>query len=129
MEKLITMKKIIYLCLITLLFVGRKKDKESHFKIFTFTVASEKKINEIENPTETSVFEHYWVKYSTDKKWSAFSDPIIGFNYEDGFEYILKIQQKDRENAELIMDVSCCEYTLLEVISKEKKQSDGIENK
>lgn len=117
------MKKYIYLLLVALLFVGCKKDEHEHNKAFTFIVASEKWVS---SQAAGEVRVGYWVKYKEDQKWNHFTDGIRDFNHEPGFEYILKVRQIHREGPPL-MDIGCCDYTLVEVISKDKRHSEGLE--
>jgi hypothetical protein len=58
--------------------------------------------------------------------WNYFYDPIAGFTHEDGFEYIIRVNREFiSENANL-SDTSVYEYTLLEILSKEEKTSEGL---
>ncbi len=50
--------------------------------------------------------------------WSLFYNGIVGFQYEEGFIYTLKVRVEKVENPPA--DGSSRGYTLIEVISKEK---------
>ncbi|ARV15882.1 DUF4377 domain-containing protein [Polaribacter sp. SA4-12] len=60
------------------------------------------------------------------ENWEYFYDSIIGFNYEEGFEYEILISEKEIENPP--QDASSIEYTLIEVISKTEKISKNLPN-
>ena len=62
----------------------------------------------------------------TQQEWYNFYSPISGFNYESGFEYVIQVNREYiPENVDL-QDSSVYEYTLLEIISKEEKTSEGL---
>lgn len=85
-----------------------------------FIVASQQKITDFEVVP-------YIVKRSRDADWDYLWDPIEGFEYEIGYEYEIEAKFKSYENKEL-QDVGLGYYELIQVISKEKKESIGIEN-
>lgn len=66
----------------------------------------------------------YAVKKNNAQDWISFSS-IQDFNYEEGYEYHIKISETTyldyREG-----DISRTEYKLLDVISKEKHDSEGL---
>ena len=65
------------------------------------------------------------VKESPAEEWHYFYDTIAGFDFEPGFEYILKILRHDRgENGEkLPQDLSRYHYQLVKVEEKRAKHS------
>lgn len=122
------MRKLI-LFLTVILFVSCSKD-DNDTKILKLRVASEVKI--FDNPPnigdETSFLRRmYWVKFPGDKQWRTLYPNIEGFEHEAGYEYVLKVEQT--EPVSKIMDAPIEHfYKLLKVISKEKKQSEGLSN-
>ncbi|WP_306352157.1 DUF4377 domain-containing protein [Flavobacterium sp. '19STA2R22 D10 B1'] len=55
-------------------------------------------------------------------KWELFYDSIEGFTYEEGYEYHLEVLRTAVENPPA--DASAFHYKLVNVIAKEKKNSD-----
>jgi len=49
-----------------------------------------------------------------------FYDDIKGFEYEEGYEYILTVNKEKAFDGEVPADASIYKYTLVEVVSKEK---------
>ena len=68
----------------------------------------------------------YLVKRTNEKSWSYFYSAIIGFTYEEGFEY--KITVLKTQIANPMQDASSIEYELIEIISKIKKESENLPN-
>lgn len=62
-------------------------------------------------------------KPSWGTKWDLFYANIEGFNYEPGYEYHLEVKETEIKNPPA--DSSSLKYTLIKVISKEKKDSDA----
>ena len=85
------------------------------------TIASEKTIGYGVAPMEC-----YLVKVGDDKDWSLFYSPIEGFNYENGYEYVIKVKKEKIDNPPA--DGSSIKYTLVKVISKKKLMSKGLPN-
>ena len=56
------------------------------------------------------------VKDSPDGEWQNFFDPIVGFDYESGYEYELLVEKSVVENPPA--DASSFTYTLVEIVSK-----------
>ncbi|AKX51338.1 hypothetical protein AKN92_07410 [Thiopseudomonas alkaliphila] len=59
------------------------------------------------------------VKRDTSEEWSYFYSQIIGFKYEPGYRYKLKVQVEDVENPPA--DASSKRYTLISIIEKVKQ--------
>jgi len=57
-------------------------------------------------------------------RWQIITETISGFSYEKGYEYILKVKSTKIKNPP--MDISNIRYTLIEVISKVKKDSENL---
>ena len=68
----------------------------------------------------------YLIKEKAIEDWRYFYSTIIGFEYEEGFEYELLISEKEVENPP--QDSSSIAYTLLKVISKIEKKSENLPN-
>ena len=58
------------------------------------------------------------VKESRAADWTLFYSHIEGFDYEPGYEYVLKVKTEKRVNGPA--DRSSIKYTLLEQVSKTK---------
>lgn len=105
--------------LFTLLFTSCNKED---FMIETITIASEKAIGI--DPSGLSKREYFLIKQKASAKWEYLSQNIQGFEYERGYEYTLKVKvqtiKKPKE------DQYSESYILLEVLSKEKKQSENL---
>jgi hypothetical protein len=115
------MKKIFFFCLV--LFFASCSLDDDEIVIQTLIVASERQ------PCQGNLVNQQCllVKNSEDQSsWSFFFDPIIGFNHEEGFEYVIRVNRElVSENAN-IADSSIYEYTLLEILSKIEKTSEGL---
>jgi len=61
-------------------------------------------------------------KEAVDGAWEYRYDGIVGFEYEWGYTYVLRVREEQRQNP--MADESSIETTLLEVISKEKVTPD-----
>ncbi len=64
------------------------------------------------------------VKENETENWQYFYSSIVGFNYEEGFEYVIKVSERRIENPP--QDGSSIETTLLEIISKTEKTSENL---
>lgn len=64
------------------------------------------------------------VKTGTDTDWTFFYDQIEGFNYEEGYEYVLEVKEEKRENVPA--DASSLKYILVKEISKTSTTSEGL---
>ncbi len=56
--------------------------------------------------------------------WTYFYDRIDGFDYEKGYEYVVKVQIDEVENPP--MDASSKSYSLVKVVDKQKKNSENL---
>lgn len=54
-------------------------------------------------------------------------DSIEGFEYEQGYEYVIEVKIEHKENPPA--DGSNLKYSLIRVISKTKKNSEGLPSK
>ncbi|MCD8186874.1 MAG: DUF4377 domain-containing protein [Rikenellaceae bacterium] len=97
--------------------------QEDSDKIFTVTVASSVQERENENES-TSVPFVYYVKFEDSMDWEMFPHYIGGFEYEEGYEYRIKMKQTRLKNP--AQDQDPLEYTLLEILTKTQKDSEGL---
>lgn len=73
----------------------------------------------------------YIIKKSKDSNWEYLWDPIAGFDYEKGYEYEIEanfVYYDEKVIQDDLQDVGLGYYQLIDVISKEKKESIGIED-
>lgn len=59
------------------------------------------------------------VKENNQQNWEYFYDSIVGFTYQEGFEYEILVSEKRIENPP--QDASSIETTLIKIISKTEK--------
>ncbi|MCC8133465.1 MAG: DUF4377 domain-containing protein [Tannerellaceae bacterium] len=64
------------------------------------------------------------VKSGEETEWTFLYGGIEGFDYQPGYEYVLKVQVQEVENP--VADQSSIRYILIKVISKEKKTSENL---
>ena len=94
-------------------------DDDDDMKIFDVTVAS---VERVYSGSDFS-FNPYFAKKKDDKSWGTID--IQGFEHEEGYEYVLKIKQ-ERHPCRDMADAPMYIYTLLETLSKTKKESENI---
>lgn len=120
---------ILILFLFTFAFISCDKEDEEGTKVtnyqeYELTVASKKVLGMIFSEGNNYFRKVYAVKKNNAQDWISFSS-IQDFNYEEGYEYHIKISETTyldyREG-----DLSRTEYKLLDVISKEKHDSEGL---
>lgn len=68
--------------------------------------------------------ECYLVKESGENTWSLFYSPIEGFDYEPGYEYVIRVKVTPVENPP--MDASSARFELEKVASKTRKASENM---
>lgn len=121
--------EIIILFLLTLTFISCDKEDEEGVKItgyqeYELTVASKKVLGMIFSGGNNYFREVYAVKKNKAQDWESFCS-IQDFYYEEGYEYHIKISETtylDYRKG----DPSWTEYKLLEVISKDKHDSERL---
>ncbi|MTG97784.1 MULTISPECIES: DUF4377 domain-containing protein [Myroides] len=59
------------------------------------------------------------IKESKDAEWQFMYQGIEGFEYEEGFEYVVEVKRTELKNPPA--DAPSIRYTLVKLISKEKK--------
>lgn len=64
------------------------------------------------------------VKKGGDADWTFFYDQIDGFQYEEGYEYVLEVKEEKVENVPA--DASSLKYVLVKEVSKTPKTSEGL---
>lgn len=111
-------EKITVLAFFTLLGVlfacaGAKED------VRTWTIASETRSCTGVGP-QTCLL----VKEEGAPDWTYFYDRIDGFDYQKGYEYVVEVRVDDVENPP--MDASSKSYSLIKVVDKQKKDSEGL---
>ena len=111
-------------------FIGCNNDDEekvgkkvTDYKELVLTVAS-KKIPGIIMEGNSVVSELYAVKKEQADEWIAYGG-IAGFEYEKGYEYKIKVSETTYLDYAM-GDPAWTERDLLEVISKEQKESEGL---
>lgn len=123
------MKKVLLLFMI-LSCVSCLKDEEEEgakqtgYKEYTMTVASEKLIG-IKGLSTYFISDVYAVKTGNATSWSSFESSPKGFEYESGYEYLIKIAETNWIDYSR-GDPAWTEYELKEIISKTKKESEGL---
>lgn len=88
-------------------------------EICTITIASEQR-----NCIGESAQKCYLIKYSEDDEWSYFSNHIIGFEYIEGFEYIIEMKIYENDNPPIDGSSHTCYLT--KVISKKQTISKNL---
>jgi len=113
--KYIIMKRILLLVL-PFLFLACGSNSADDVK--TLTIASQQG-----DCVGVGPMKCFYVKEKGDT-WEFFYNNIDGFNYEPGYEYVIKVKVTKVENPP--MDASSLKYTLVKEVSKTKKESEGL---
>lgn len=120
----------LWLCLFPALLMscldenGGNSREVTGYEEYVLTVASEKIQGLTFNGGNNYVTDVYAVKRDHADQWEAFGY-IDGFTYEQGYEYQIRISQTDYLDYSM-GNPAWSEYALLEVVSKEKKNSEGL---
>lgn len=93
-------------------------DKEKA-KDINMTIAS-KRVHFPEN----EIIPRYIVKLEVGEEWEMFHNTIVGFDYQEGYEYVVNVKVIHISNP--LMDASSKEYKLNYIVSCEEKESEGI---
>lgn len=64
----------------------------------------------------------YWVKVNDNPVWEKKDEVIEGFLYEEGYEYVVDLKVARLKNPPA--DAGSRKYSLIRIISREKKDSD-----
>jgi len=110
------MKHLLFV-LTLCLFVACNKEKAI---IFEMTIAS-KTIKGIE-PTGNAERDYFLVKWGEYTEWKTFGSRIHGFDYQEGYEYLLLVKRTPIKNPP--MDHSGVEFSLIEIISMTNTESN-----
>ncbi len=98
--------------------------KRTNYEEYTLTVASKKVPGVLFASGSNVLADVYAVKKEPSGEWAAFGE-IDGFAFEEGYECRIRISETsyldDRRG-----DPAWTEYDLLETISKEQKESEGV---
>ena len=119
----------VMLSLCTFSFISCDDNNEEGRKITAYkesvlTVASEKVPGVLWSDGFDYLSEVYAVKKEQSEEWSAFG-PIDGFEFERGYEYQIRIGETSYQDYSMGTP-AWTERELLEVISKDKKDSDNL---
>lgn len=110
------MKKNIYILLSVLfLVVGCSQKKD----VVRYTIASETR-----DCSGVGRQKCMLVKKGNAKDWEFFYNQIEGFNYEEGYEYVLEVEEQKVDNPPA--DASSIRYILIKQVSKNQKTSDDL---
>lgn len=118
---------LVFLCSISI--VGCDDDenegrKVTDYKEYTLTVASKKLPGVITSCGNYVSTEVYAVKYDNSTEWEPLG-AISKFNYEPGYEYQIRISKTSYLDYRM-GEPAWTEYELLEVLSKERKESENL---
>ena len=94
------------------------------YKEYTLTVASVKLPGVLTSSGSNVLADVYAVKNEQSTDWEAHGD-IAKFEYEEGYEYQIRISETSYLDYSM-GDPAWTEYELLEVISKERKDSENL---
>lgn len=98
--------------------------KTTDYREYDLTVASEKLPGVVTSSGSNLLGEVYAVKRDNSSEWEAMGG-IDGFDYEEGFEYRVRISETSYLD-ERMGDPAWTEHKLKEVLSKERKTSEGL---
>ena len=121
--------KIQFILLVSLLMCSCSDDNEEGKKVtdyseYTLTVASVKLPGVLTSSGNNIFANVYAVKKDNSNEWEAHGD-IAKFEYEEGYEYLIRISKTSYLDYSM-GDPAWTEYELLEVISKEHKDSENL---
>jgi hypothetical protein len=116
MIKHLIMRNItIIVALLCLTLSGCSKNENS----LVLSIASERYLSPLQDEMNAGVW-FLSKKYQNDN-WALFSRDIEGFVYERGYEYMVKVTMRATEQ---YVDQSPVKFKLVQIISKERKDSD-----
>lgn len=105
----------IIITLLCLTLSGCSKDENS----LVLNVASERYLSPLQDELNAGVW--FISKKFQNDNWALLSRDIEGFVYERGYEYTIKVTMRTTEQ---YVDQSPVKFKLVEVITKERKNSD-----
>lgn len=118
---------LLFICLVSFVScdINETEDepKVTGYQEYVMTVASQK-LQGIVGVGVNVLSDVYAVKKDMSQEWEQFTG-IQDFNYESGYEYVIKISETNYLDYRRGTP-AWSEYKLLEIISKEKKDSQGL---
>ena len=115
------MKKIVIFCFAAFLFSCQGNNEENIVQEFFIASQRQSCSGFLQNQQCLMIKLH-----EDEQNWGFLYNPISGFDHEEGFEYKVRVLREYIPENENIADSSLYEYTLLEILSKEEKDSEGI---
>lgn len=120
---------IQFIFIVSLLMCACSDDNEEGKKLtgyseYTLTIASVKLLGVVTSSGSNMVTDVYAVKDEHSTEWEAHGD-IAKFEYEEGYEYQIRISKTSYMDYQM-GDPAWTEYELLEVLSKERKNSEEL---
>lgn len=107
----------VFVAMLCCAFAGCDDDKAD--EVFDMTVASVKYV-----PEHGFLPNAYLVKIEDSERWTLFWSGIDGFDYEEGYEYRIRVKGYEYEKDEIRADGSSIWYKLDKILWKEKRDSD-----
>lgn len=118
----------LFLCTCSIIGCSDDDDDEKGRKVIGYTerilTVASKKLPGVFYEGHSLLSEVYAVKENQSNEWSAYYD-IAGFDYKPGYEYTIKVGETTYLDHSM-GDPAWTERDLLEVISKEQKESEGL---
>ena len=95
------------------------------YREYTLTLASERIPGVFTSCGNDVMTDVYAVRQDGDNEWTMMSGTIEGFDYEAGYEYRLRVGETSYLDYSM-GEPAWTEYSLLEEISRERKESEGL---
>lgn len=112
---------IVFLIFLNISCSDNKHEEDSRELIFTVASVRNEKSNIEESPSYGYIF---YIKRANSTKWESFPYEILNFNYEEGYEYIIRVKETQIKNPP--QDAPSVQYSFIELINKEKKDSGSL---
>lgn len=119
------MKKNLFLFVLLCVFLTGCEKEQEFDEVSTVVIASKKLDAVVFSCGFESKMPVYAVKQGNSSQWTACSDQINNFDYMEGYEYIVKLGKKNFHDKNMSVS-SWSEYFLIELVSKEKKESESL---
>ena len=118
---------LFFICLVSFVSCEKNEDenepKVTGYQEYILTVASQK-LQGVVGIGVNVLTDVYAVKKDKSQEWKQFAD-IQDFDYKNGYEYVIKISETNYLDYRRGTP-AWSEYKLIEIISKEKKNSQGL---
>lgn len=117
----------LFLCIFSITSCDNDDDKGrkiTNYKEYILTVASEKVPGVLTSDGYSFLTDVYAVKKELSNEWSSFGN-ISGFDFEEEYEHKIRISETSYLDYSM-GEPAWTEYEQLEVISKEKRTSEGL---